>query len=158
MKLEQTIQYMHDFYPMIGYSRKACLNHLFLTLGNGMEWHDGQLVERDFSYYDIDPRTEVMHIGAVHHSGIAYKITPPYVKKAVIDPYHEIVHTNRCLQIDPNYKFRWSGQKDNKIIISASCPSALIEAKSVKVDDDWQAGIDEVYELIKQDGLEIEIV
>ena len=132
MKLEQTIQYMYDFYPDLFPNRQHALNHLFLTLGNGMVWHDGQLIDKDFE--NLDYNTEVMHDC---HFGNSYKIIVPEVVNAQQDPVAEFNFMNRVLQYDPNYKFKWYRQNDNnEIIISMNCPPALITASTNKVNDD----------------------
>lgn len=154
MKLEQTIQYMYDFYPDLFPNRQHALNHLFLTIGNGMVWHDGQLIDRDFQ--NLDYNNEVMHDC---HFGNSYKITVPEVVKAQQDPLAKVNFINRVLKYDSKYKFKWSRQNDNnEIIISMNCPPALITASTNKVNDDWQAGIDEVYEMLKNDKIKLKYV
>lgn len=44
MKLEETIQYLYDFYPGLYSNRKQALDQLFCVNGNGYEWVNGQLV------------------------------------------------------------------------------------------------------------------
>lgn len=102
MKLEQTIQYMYDFYPDLYPNREHVLNHLFLTIGNGMEWHDGQLIDRNFK--NLDYKNEVMH---ECHFGNRYKITVPEVEKAQQYPVAAIIFMHRVFNNDPNYKFKW---------------------------------------------------
>lgn len=52
MKLEETIQYLFDKYPMLFRTREDCLNHLFCTPGNGFKWKDGELIEVSSLIYD----------------------------------------------------------------------------------------------------------
>lgn len=154
MKLEQTIQYIYDFYPDLFPNRQQALNHLFLTIGNGMVWHDGQLIDKDFK--NLDYNNEVMHDC---HFGNSYKITVPEVAKAQQDPLANVNFINRVLKHDPNYKFKWYRQNDNnEIIISMNCPPALITASTNKVNNDWQAGIDEVYEMLRNDEIKLKYV
>jgi hypothetical protein len=154
MKLEQTIQYMYDFCPDLYPNRQHALNHLFLTIGNGMVWHDGQLIDKDFE--NLDYNNEVMHDC---HFGNNYKITVPEVTKAQQDPLATVNFINRVLKYDPNYKFKWYRQNDNnEIIISMNCPPALITASTNKVNADWQAGIDEVYEMLRNDKIKLKYV
>lgn len=44
MNVELTIQEMFDSCPTLFKERADCLDHLFLTIGNGYEWVDGELV------------------------------------------------------------------------------------------------------------------
>lgn len=39
-----------------------------------------------------------------------------------------------------------------------NCPPALITASTNKVNADWQAGIDEVYEMLRNDGIKLKYV
>lgn len=45
MNVELTIQEMFDSYPTLFKERADCLDHLFLVIGNGYEWVNGELVE-----------------------------------------------------------------------------------------------------------------
>lgn len=42
--LEQQITYMQACYPSLFGTRERALEHLFLVIGNGYEWHEGRLV------------------------------------------------------------------------------------------------------------------
>lgn len=50
MRPEDTMQFMMDFYPDIFPTRKHCLNHLFCVIGNGYEWINGELVNKDDTF------------------------------------------------------------------------------------------------------------
>lgn len=50
MRSEDTMQFMMDFYPDIFPTRKHCLNHLFCVIGNGYEWINGELVNKDDTF------------------------------------------------------------------------------------------------------------
>lgn len=50
MRPEDTMQFMMDFYPDIFPTRKHCLNHLFCVIGNGYEWINGELVDKDGTF------------------------------------------------------------------------------------------------------------
>jgi len=56
MKLEYTIQYMFDYYPTVIPDRRSALNHLFYVVGNGYDWHSGELVASDYDYSGRRPR------------------------------------------------------------------------------------------------------
>lgn len=45
MTLEQTLQAMYDHFPALYQERADCYNQLFCTIGNGMEWENGELVD-----------------------------------------------------------------------------------------------------------------
>lgn len=46
MNAEDTIRYALMAWPLIETNRLTVLNHMFLTIGNGYEWKNGELVER----------------------------------------------------------------------------------------------------------------
>jgi hypothetical protein len=48
MRAEDTLQFMMDFNGNLFWSRQQCLDHLFCTIGNGYEWENGELVEKDY--------------------------------------------------------------------------------------------------------------
>lgn len=48
MRAEDTLQFMMDFDGNLFWSRQQCLNHLFCTIGNGYEWENGELVEKNY--------------------------------------------------------------------------------------------------------------
>ena len=48
MRAEDTLQFMMDFNGNLFWSRQQCLNHLFCTIGNGYEWENGELVEKNY--------------------------------------------------------------------------------------------------------------
>lgn len=48
MTLEETIQSMYDYFPDLFQERWQAINQLFIVIGNGYEWVDGELV------YDSD--------------------------------------------------------------------------------------------------------
>lgn len=50
MRAEDQLQYMSDFYPELFPTRKHALNQLFCVLGNGMEWVNGELVDKYSKY------------------------------------------------------------------------------------------------------------
>lgn len=50
MKAEDTLQFMADFDAELFPTRKHALNHLFCVIGNGYEWVNGELVDREDIY------------------------------------------------------------------------------------------------------------
>ena len=48
MRAEDTLQFMMDFNGNLFWNRQKCLDHLFCTIGNGYEWENGELVEKDY--------------------------------------------------------------------------------------------------------------
>jgi len=56
--VEWKMQYSFRAYPGISPTRWSVLDHLFFTLGNGIEWLDGQLVPRDVSLIAMEDVVE----------------------------------------------------------------------------------------------------
>jgi hypothetical protein len=44
MKLEETIQQAFDYYPSLFQKRQQVLDQLFCVIGNGYDWHNGELI------------------------------------------------------------------------------------------------------------------
>ncbi len=45
MRLEQALLEAFHYYPTLFQKRMDVMNHMFLTLGNGSEWKNGEIVE-----------------------------------------------------------------------------------------------------------------
>ena len=61
MKPERTIQAMMDMYPSSCTTRQECLNHLFVVIGNGYDWFEGELCSLsgpDVKFVLSDPEDE----------------------------------------------------------------------------------------------------
>lgn len=61
MKPERTIQAMMDEYPEYHETRQECLNHLFVVIGNGYAWFEGELCSLsgpDVQFVLDDPEDE----------------------------------------------------------------------------------------------------
>lgn len=59
MKPERTIQDLFDKHPASFCTRKGCLDHLFVVIGNGYEWHNGELVALDSHEVTIVEKEDV---------------------------------------------------------------------------------------------------
>jgi hypothetical protein len=61
MKPERTIQAMMDMWPTSCTTRQECLDHLFVVIGNGYEWFEGELCSLsgpDVQFVLDDPEDE----------------------------------------------------------------------------------------------------
>ena len=61
MKPERTIQAMMDMYPVSCTTRQECLDHLFVVIGNGYDWFEGELCSLsgpDVKFVLSDPEDE----------------------------------------------------------------------------------------------------
>ena len=69
MKAENQLQMMMDFYGDIFYTRKACLDHLFCVIGNGYEWENGELVEKEIDerFLRYKFKKDVVHAEPTEH-------------------------------------------------------------------------------------------
>lgn len=54
MKVELTIQSMFDEYPTLFKERADCLDHLFVCIGNGYKWKNGELISLESKYKKAD--------------------------------------------------------------------------------------------------------
>lgn len=62
MNLELTIQSMFDEYPTLFIERADCLDHLFVCIGNGYAWKNGELVSSDDKYKKSDIKKFESHL------------------------------------------------------------------------------------------------
>ena len=62
MNVELTIQSMFDYYPTLFKERADCLDHLFVVIGNGYKWKNGELVSSDDKYTSADKKTLKAHL------------------------------------------------------------------------------------------------
>lgn len=135
MRVEDTLQYMADFYPDIFPTRKHCLNHLFCVIGNGYEWVNGELVNKDNKYEK------------------RYKLKKP-IKKAEFnreEQWYEMQQFYRSLyaleeqKIPIKYSFEWYP-------FSKKFSALFTYPEDIK--DDWMALIEECKQMLIADGVE----
>lgn len=62
MKVELTIQDMFDRYPTLFKERADCLDHLFICIGNGFKWKNGELVDCDYKHTREDQKVLKSHL------------------------------------------------------------------------------------------------
>lgn len=61
MNLEDTIYVMCAAYSCIFPNRRAALNHLFCTGGNGYEWKDGELITKNWDFSNPDKPKQIIY-------------------------------------------------------------------------------------------------
>lgn len=143
MKAEATLQYMSDFYPRIFPTRKHALNQLFCVLGNGMEWINGELVNKDSKYLKRYKMIEEIERAEFPFEEDWYENHEFYT-----DLYESCDKTEK---IPFEYQFEWyplcTGKHGSKLY---NYP------KNIKPD--WKALLEECKELLRKDGIHVEEV
>lgn len=138
MRVEDTLQYMADFYPDIFPTRKHCLDHLFCTIGNGFKWVDGELVDNDNKYEK------------------RYKLRKPIKKAEFLREehwyqmnkfYHDLYKLNEKQKIPMKYDFEWYP-------LSKKYSALFTYPKDIKPD--WKALLEECKQMLIADGVDIE--
>lgn len=135
MRAEDTLQYMADFYPETFPTRKHCLNQLFCVIGNGYEWVNGELVDKDNKYEK------------------RYKLRKP-VKKAEFqdeqawydnNKFYTELYKGKESKISWKWRFDWYPlHKDY----------AKLYNYPEDIKDDWMALLEECKQMLIADGIE----
>lgn len=137
MRVEDTLQYMADFYPDIFPTRKHCLNHLFCVIGNGYEWVNGELVDDDSKYEK------------------RYKLRKP-IKKAEFEReenwyqmnefYKTLYELDETVKIPMKYDFEWYP-------FSKKYSALFTYPENIK--DDWKTLLEECKAMLIADGIDL---
>lgn len=61
MRAEDYLQFQFDFWPELFYSRENLLDHIFCSVGNGLEWRDGEIKDRN-SFHDCKDEREDRYV------------------------------------------------------------------------------------------------
>lgn len=128
MTLEQTIQHMFNKYPDLYQTRKDCLNHLFCVIGNGYEWFNGQLVNRENCKIRVD-------------TGEIISVDEPIVK---------LKGNNVAKQTELSYLYK-SIYKYSSWEWYPTCEYSKINTYPDNIQEDWLLGIAETMVLILGD-------
>lgn len=139
MRAEDTLQYMADFYPEIFPTRKHCLNQLFCVIGNGYEWVNGELVNKDNKYEK------------------RYKLRKP-VKKAEFQDEQAWYDNNKFyteLYKGEESKISWKWRFDWYPLYK---DYAKLYNYPEDIKDDWAALLEECKQLLVADGIDLDNV
>ena len=93
MNVELTIQAMYDYYPTLFKERADCLNQLFVVLGSGYKWRNGELISSDDRYKKEEIEILKSHLvdgKAFQHNKFSLRDeTIYYDKLRKEDPYYK---------------------------------------------------------------------
>ena len=145
MTLEQEIQTMYEKYPNLFQTRKQCLDNLFCVVGNGYEWHNGELV-----HYDC--------LNETWDNEFIYELDENGKSKEPIefDEWFEATTKilKEMLEIFPNDdNIKNSIEKYQWYPLSKTYSYLYNYPKDIK--EDWLKGIEETKQLLKEDEVEI---
>ena len=145
MTLEQQIQTMYEKYPDLFQTRKQCLDHLFCVVGNGYEWHNGELVHYDC----VNETWDNEFIYELDENG---KSKEPMEFDEWFEETTKIL--KEMLEIFPNDdNIKNSIEKYQWYPLSKTYSYLYNYPKDIK--EDWLKGIEETKQLLKEDGVEI---
>lgn len=166
MTLELTIQYMFNEYPKLFKDRSDCLNHLFCCIGNGYDWHDGELCEnfdeepididylksclvngKAYQYNKLSLRAEAKLYAsrrdenvAPHLQKVSDEIKEEYFMSLPDDVYHK-----------RKRRYRWY------FYLAGYCTDfAYLFNYPSNIKPDWLAGIEECKKMLREDGYDID--
>ena len=145
MTLEQQIQTMYEKYPNLFQTRKQCLDYLFCVVGNGYEWHNGELVHYDC----VNETWDNEFIYELDENG---KSKEPMKFDEWFEATTKIL--KEMLEIFPNDdNIKNSIEKYQWYPLSKKYSYLYNYPKDIK--EDWLKGIEETKQLLKEDGVEI---
>jgi len=133
MRAEDTLQFMMDFNGNLFWSRQQCLNHLFCTIGNGYEWENGELVEKDYDTKQMLSRWQL--IEPVKHA----------------EPRQLAVELNEIREGTQ----RRRGFKENPKWYQLSKEYSYLYNYPDNIKPDWLALIKECKQMLIADGIEV---
>lgn len=180
MNLELTIQSMFDEYPALFIERADCLNQLFVVLGSGYRWKNGELVSSDDDYSKKDIQRFKEHLvdgKAFQHNKMSlraqhlyyenlrkqnpyYKdpLEGVYSKKEIKRMHQEYINKlpDDVYYEEPNRRYRWYccsiwPSVGERIDWCEKYIPLLNIPEDVKPD--WLEGIEETKRLLAEDGL-----
>lgn len=132
------MQFMMDFYPELFPTRKHCLDHLFCVIGNGYEWINGELVDKDGTFER------------------RYKIVEPIIRAT---PRNEDLYNN-ILRAEKNFKeIMGEDYKPNRKYSFEWYPLckeySRLYTYPENITDDWLKLLNECKEMLIEDGIEV---
>lgn len=136
MRAEDTLQYMADFYPDIFPTRKHCLNQLFCVIGNGYEWINGELVDKDSKY---EKRYKL-------RKSITKAEFPNEERWLHDRQFYIVLHEGEEGKIPWKYSFNWYPLSKNY--------SKLYNYPE-DITDDWMVLLEECRQMLITDGITI---
>lgn len=163
MTVELTIQAMYDEYPTLFKERSDCLDQLFCTIGNGYEWINGELVDKDDHLKEKELARHLVDGKAFQHNKMSLrdvameyarrredkleskppeikdllrKIDEEYFESIPDDVYHEKPRSERWYPISKRFSYLHNYPDDIK--------------------PDWLAAIEECKSMLREDGFDID--
>lgn len=179
MNVELTIQSMFDYYPTLFKERADCLSHLFVTIGNGYKWKDGELVSIDDEYNSIhidQLKNHLINGKAFQHNKMSLRDDAIYyLNKRLQDPEYKDpylkyftpeeaeAHHRKYIESLPtdiyynesNRRYRWGccHRFNNEEYLYWSPQYIKLLNYPEDIKPDWLAAIEETKKLLKEDGL-----
>lgn len=173
MNVELTIQEMFDNYPTLFKERSDCLNQLFCTIGNGYEWHNGELVEDADTFSDDEITVLKNHLvdgKAFQHNKMSLRAEAlEYYRRRLEKHPEKDTPINR--KLDEEYfnsipddvyykhprKKRWYFYINipNHERIDYCKDYAFLWNYPEDIKPDWLAAIEECKTLLREDGFEV---
>lgn len=176
MTLELTIQAMFDKYPGLFKERSDCLDQLFICIGNGYKWINGELVSNDEAYTKANKKELESHLvnnKAFQHNKLSLRAECEYYRNMRIaegkpdlftDIYTpeelEAMHQKHLLSLPDDvyhkqprrerwYCYRKDKDGNEDVYLSKEYMKLYNYPKDIK--SDWLAGIEETKQLLRED-------
>ena len=180
MNLELTIQSMFDEYPALFIERADCLNQLFVVLGSGYRWKNGELVSSDDDYdeeYIQKLKDHLVNGKAFQHNKMSLRAQHIYYENLrkqnpnYKNPFEgiysareiEAMHKRYVEKLpddvyydQPNRRYRWyccNIWPDGKEYVEWCDKYIPLLNIPEDIKPDWLEGIEETKRLLAEDGL-----
>lgn len=138
MKAENELQFMMDFCGDLFYTRQKCLDHLFVCIGTGYEWKNGELV------YEPDGDDRAFRWTVV--KDIEYAQPAPFILE--IGLMKEQIHNNI---LKKKGVLDIADRKWSEICMEYSPICNYPD----DIKPDWFKILNECKEMLKEDGIEV---
>ena len=173
MNLELTIQSMFDEYPSLFKERSDCLNQLFCVIGNGYEWVNGELVDGDDAYTDIELAELASHLvngKAFQHNKMSLRDEAAYyLEQNVLDRLGSVELSAEAQAVVDKYKSDHLAQYPDDVYhkrersqrwyfyLAGYCTDyAKLFNYPADIKPDWLAGLEECKTMLREDGYDID--
>ena len=180
MTLELTIQKLFNNYPSLYKERADCLDQLFVCIGNGYTWENGELVDGSNLTTDEIRKLEsdLVDGKAFQHNKLSLRAESQLYEQERINngwyeeyskkyPDEDIKHLKEVRQKtiaklpddiyyrEPNRRYRWycCWKLKDEEIIDFHKRFAFLFNYPEDIKEDWLAGIEETKKLLAEDEL-----
>ena len=158
MTLKDTVKSILIMYPLISPSKLSVYSHLFLTIGNGYEWINGELVSSE----DSENCTIEKGLEELFNDEYQYQLLESYLDMYISNFYdpkefvsylkrenkQKLKLVKRILNAENIVEEELHMSNEEEEILYPLCKYSAILNIPTDIKDDWKKGIEELYNYI----------